>query len=266
MKIGVFDSGVGGLSVLKVVKEKINFADVIYYGDNLNNPYGSKSVEEIQGFVLNIADFLINKQKVDVILIACNTATSVALDILKEKYPNTPILGVVHAGAVMAVRETKNKKIAVISTPVTAESNVYKRDILALDPECEVIQKGCEELAPRIEKGWVDNEENLTILRDYLLALPKDIDTLVLGCTHYPLIRKEIVEILGDKINIVDPADELAIEAFDLLKKMSEKAGIDIKNHEKMNIEYFISGDIKTFEEVGGRFLGEPITNGKHPE
>src|SRR5574344_1407185 len=111
MKIGVFDSGVGGLSVLKVVKQKIDFADVVYYGDNLNNPYGSKSVEEIQGFVLNIADFLINKQKVDVILIACNTATSVALDILKEKYPNTPILGVVYAGAVMAVRETKNKKI-----------------------------------------------------------------------------------------------------------------------------------------------------------
>lgn len=266
MKIGIFDSGVGGLSCLKVIKQKIDFVDMVYYGDNLNNPYGSKSVEEIQGFCVNIVDFLINKKKVDMIVIACNTATSVALDLLKEKFPNTPILGVVHAGAVMAVRETKNKKIAVISTPVTAESNVYKKDILEIDPTCEVTQEGCEELAPRIEKGWHDDEENLTILRDYLNTLPKDIDTLVLGCTHYPLIRPEIAKILGDKILIVDPAEELALESLKELTAMAKKRGIELTKKEKINIDYCISGDVKTFEEVGGKFLGEPITTGHHPE
>ncbi|MGL4357340.1 glutamate racemase [Cetobacterium sp.] len=262
MKIGVFDSGVGGLSVLKQIKEKIDFADVIYYGDSLNSPYGSKSVEEIQKLCLKIAEFLIDN-RVNIIVVACNTATAAALETLKERFTSVPIIGVVEPGAAIAIKESKNKKIGVLSTPLTAKSKVYEKAIKKINPKSEVFQKGCELLCPMIERGWESSEKNLNLLKEYIHQLPEEIDTLVLGCTHYPLIRDDI-EILIDK-KIVDPAEEVAMQVLFELNKLALRTGFKKEKKEKVKVDYFVSGDIEIFKKVGERFLGEKLSNVYQP-
>ncbi|MCQ8211108.1 glutamate racemase [Cetobacterium somerae] len=258
MKIGVFDSGVGGLSVLKKIKEKIDFADVIYYGDSINSPYGNKSIEEIQELCLKIGEFLIDNQ-VNIIVIACNTATAAALETLRERFTSVPIVGVVQPGATMAIKQSKNKKIGVISTPLTAKSGVYEKAIKGLNPKYDVFQKGCDLLCPMIEKGWESSEKNTEILKSYINQLPDEIDTLILGCTHYPLIREEIEKVVDKKI--VDPAEETAMHVLFELNRLALKKGVKKSRKEKISIDYFITGDVNKFKEVGERFLGEKLSN-----
>lgn len=257
MRIGVFDSGVGGLSVLKKIKEKINFADVIYYGDSLHSPYGNKTIEQIQKYSLDIGQFLMDNM-VDVIVIACNTATAAALDKMREKFTSIPIIGVVEPGAITAVKKTKNKKIGVISTPLTAKSGIYKKEIKKINPRIDVFLQGCEKLCPMIEEEWSSTEEETNILRSYIEELPKDIDTLILGCTHYPLIIEDIKNIF-DGI-IVDPAEETAMSTLFELNKIALRKGI-IKRRQEMNIDYFVTGDLEKFKKIGEKFMGEKIKN-----
>lgn len=258
MKIGVFDSGVGGLSVLKKIKEKIDFADIIYYGDSMNSPYGSKSIEEIQKLSLTIGEFLIDNQ-VDIIVIACNTATAAALDALRERFTSIPIIGVVHPGAAMAIKQSKNKKIGVLSTPLTAKSGIYEKTIKNINSKYEVFQRGCDLLCPIIERGWENNDKNTILLKSYVDQLPEEIDTLILGCTHYPLIREEIEKLIDKKI--VDPAEETAMHVLFELNRLALKNGFKKNRKEKINIDYFITGDIDKFKKVGERFLGEKLSN-----
>ncbi|MDX8335628.1 glutamate racemase [Candidatus Cetobacterium colombiensis] len=258
MKIGIFDSGVGGLSVLKEIKEKINFADIIYYGDSFNSPYGSKSIKEIQKLCLKIGEFLIDN-RVDVIVIACNTATAAALETLKERFTSVPIIGVVTPGAKMAIKQSKNKKIGVLSTPFTAKSDIYKNVIKNLNSKYEVYQEGCDLLCPMIERGWESNEKNKGLLKSYIDRLPQDIDTLILGCTHYPLIRGEIESLVNKKI--VDPAEETAMHVLFELNKLALKTGIKKIRRDKINVDYFITGSLEKFKEVGEKFLGECLVN-----
>ncbi|WP_047395809.1 glutamate racemase [Cetobacterium sp. ZOR0034] len=263
MKIGVFDSGVGGLSVLKKIKEKIDFADIIYYGDSLNSPYGSKSVEEIQKLCLEIGEFLIDN-RVDIIVIACNTATAAALDTLRERFTSVPIIGVVQPGAAIAIKESKNRKIGVLSTPLTAKSRVYEKAIKTINSKYEVFQKGCELLCPMIERGWESSERNTELLKSYIEQLPNDIDTLVLGCTHYPLIREDIEKLIGNK-KIIDPAEETAMQVLFELNKLALRTGFKKIKKDKIGIDYFVSGDIEMFRKVGERFLGEKLLNVYQP-
>ncbi|MGL5798147.1 MAG: glutamate racemase [Cetobacterium sp.] len=256
MKIGIFDSGVGGLSVLKKIKEKVNFADVIYYGDSLNSPYGNKTVEEIQNFSLSIAEFLVDN-RVDIIVIACNTATAAALSKLKEKITAIPILGVIEPGAFIAEKMSLNKKIGILSTPLTANSKIYETAIKKINSDSEVFQKGCELLCPLIENGW--RNSNSKILKKYLEDLPTDIDTLVLGCTHYPFIENEIKGFRD--IKIIDPAEETAVQVLKELNSIIFKNGLQKNIKEKMKIDYFISGDITKFKKIGENFLNEEISN-----
>ena len=262
MRIGVFDSGVGGLSVLKKIKEKIDFADVIYYGDSINSPYGSKSIEDIQESCLKIGELLIDNQ-VNIIVIACNTATAAALDTLRERFTSVPIIGVIHPGATMAVKQSKNRKIGVLSTPLTAKSKIYEKVIKDLNPKYEVFQKGCDLLCPMIERGWENTEKNTELLKSYVSQLPKDIDTLLLGCTHYPLIREEIEKIIDKKI--VDPAEETAMYVLFELNRIALKKGFKKSRKEKINIDYFVTGDIEKFKKVGEKFLGEKLSNVYQP-
>lgn len=258
MRIGIFDSGVGGLSVLKKIKEKIDFADVIYYGDSMNSPYGSKTIKEIQNLSLKIGEFLIDNQ-VDIIVVACNTATAASLDILKERFTSIPIIGVIQPGAVMAIKQSKNKKIGVLSTPLTAKSGIYEKIIKTLNPKYEVYQKGCDLLCPMIERGWESSDKNTALLKAYIDQLPNDIDTLVLGCTHYPLIREEIKKLVDKKI--VDPAEETAMYVLFELNKLALKNGVKKSRKQKINIDYFVTGDIEKFKKVGEKFLGEELSN-----
>ena len=258
MKIGIFDSGVGGLSVLKKIKEKIDFADVIYYGDSMNSPYGSKTIKEIQNLSIKIGEFLIDNQ-VDIIVVACNTATAASLDILKERFTSIPIIGVIQPGAAMAIKQSKNKKIGVLSTPLTAKSGIYEKIIKTLNPKYEVYQKGCDLLCPMIERGWESSDKNTALLKAYIDQLPNDIDTLILGCTHYLLIREEIEKLVDKKI--VDPAEETAMYVLFELNKLALKNGVKKSRKQKINIDYFVTGDIEKFKKVGEKFLGEELSN-----
>lgn len=256
MKIGIFDSGVGGLSVLKKIKEKINFADVIYYGDSLNSPYGNKTTKQVCELCMKIAEFLIDN-RVDIIVVACNTATVAALDALNERFTSLPIIGVVEAGAIMAVKETFNKKIGILSTNLTAKSKVYEKTIKDLDNECEVYQTNCEKLCSIIEDGWEPTLDNISLLKSYINSLPNSIDTLVLGCTHYPFIRKDIESLIDKKI--VDPAEETAMTVLFELNRLALKNNIKKQRKEHILIDYFVTGDIDKFKKNGEKFLGEKI-------
>ena len=250
MKVGVFDSGVGGLTVLKELLKELSSAEFIYYGDSFNSPYGTKTIEDIQKLCYKISEFLINKD-VDLIVIACNTATVASLDYLKEKFPTLPIIGVINPGATMALRESKNKKIGVLSTPLTA----YKNAIQNLNENYEVYQQGCELLCPMIEKGWKDNEESHNILKNYIENLPKDIDTLILGCTHYPYLEEKIRDIA--KCTIVNPAKETARLVGEQLKKLKSIA--NLKNYNK--ISYYVTGDLENFITVGEQLLDQKMVD-----
>lgn len=251
MKVGVFDSGVGGLTVLKELLKELNCADFIYYGDSLNSPYGTKTIEDIRELCHKIGDFLVSKD-VDMIVVACNTATVASLDYLKEKFPILPIIGVINPGATMALRESKNKKIGVLSTPLTAKTNAYKNAIKNLNEDYEVYQQGCELLCPMIEKGWEDNEKSHTILKNYIEKLPKDIDTLILGCTHYPFLEEQIKNMV--QCNIVNPAKETAKLVGAQLKNVTQK-----KNHNE--VSYYVTGDLENFVTVGEQLLNQKIEN-----
>lgn len=254
MKVGVFDSGVGGLTVLKELLKEFNSVEFIYYGDSFNSPYGSKTIQAVQELCYKITLFLVN-QNVDLIVIACNTATVASLDFLKEKFPSIPIIGVINPGATMALRESKNKKIGVLSTPLTANTNAYKNAIQKLNDSYEVYQQGCELLCPMIEKGWVDNEESHSILKNYIENLPKDIDTLILGCTHYPFLESKISDIA--KCTIVNPAKEAARIVGEYLK--SAKNNLNLNNSNK--VSYYVTGDLDKFITIGEQLLNQKIVD-----
>lgn len=251
-KIGIFDSGLGATTALKELIKALPNEKFLYYGDSGNAPYGiGKSAEEIQKLCENIVEFFINNN-CKMILIACNTAAIAAIDYLKKKY-TIPIIGVVNSGAKFAVRTTKNNKIAILSTKFTKDSNVYKNKILSLNPNAEVTQIACIEFAEMIEKGWESFENRDELLKKYLSQIPEDVDTLVLGCTHYPIIKNDIEKYF--KRNIVDPAIEMTLDVKEELFKL------DLLNNDKKVKEttFFITGKLENFVLTAEKFLGKSI-------
>lgn len=216
--IGVFDSGIGGLTVAREIMRQLPNEKIVYFGDTARVPYGSKSQDTIIKFSRQIVRFL-RTENVKAIVVACNTASSYAIDIL-EKELDIPIIGVVKPGAKTAVETTNNKKIGVIATEGTIGSGVYKRVIGDLDADCQVIGKPCPLFCPLIEEGLWEDPVTDEIARRYLEELIDiDIDTLILGCTHYPLIRSTLQRIMGDKVALVNPAYETAKALGELLKE-----------------------------------------------
>lgn len=254
-KIGIFDSGVGGLTVLKKIKEKIPDSHILYYGDSANAPYGDRAKEDIKKLCLRIGNFLY-RNKVDAIVIACNTATAASLDALREKF-TIPIIGTIEPGVKAALKTTKNNNIAVIATPASVKMNAYKNIFDIYAPQgAYLTQRSCKLLCPMIEKGWGDiHGDYLTdeIIRLYLESIPKDIDTLILGCTHYPIIKENISKYF--KRNIVDPALETTEE---LLRELTR---IRAKNKKLTNgkMEFIVSGKKEPFLNFAESFLGENI-------
>lgn len=258
-KIGVFDSGLGGVTVLKRLLKDLPYEEYIYYGDSGNAPYGSgKTKEEIQNLCAKIMDFLI-QNNCKVIVIACNTATVAALEYLKEKY-SIPIIGIIDSGAKIAVQSSSLKKVAVFSTEFTANSNAYKNTIQKYDKDFEVTQIACKEFCPMIERGWEIFNDNQEILEKYINKIPNDVDTLVLGCTHYPIIE-DYIKRKFNKI-ILDPAVELSFE----LKKLLESFNILNDNKIKKNPVFFTTGELDKFKSIAEKFLGEEIEIYKIPK
>lgn len=235
--IGVFDSGVGGLTVVKEIQRFLPAENIVYFGDTARVPYGSKSRKTVLTYSRQIVEFL-KTRNVKTIVIACNTASSLALTEL-EKEVDIPIIGVVKPGVKAALNKTKNGRIGVIATTSTIGSGLYPELIKKDAPDAEVFVKACPLLCPLAEEGWVDDEITDSVIRRYLDELIKnDIDTLILGCTHYPLLINAFNRIVGDNIKLVNPACETAVS----LKALLTEA--DLMNPGEKEPEYsFYSSD-----------------------
>ena len=207
--IGIFDSGVGGLTVAKQVINILPKEDIVYFGDTARVPYGSKSKELVYKFSCQIINFL-KKQNVKAIIIACNTVSSNCYEELKNKF-DIPIIEVLEAGVLSAVNVTKNKNIGIIGTEATIRSDEYKKKIKNIIKDANVISKACPLFVPFVEEGLLDTKLTIDVVKMYLEDFEdKNIDSIILGCTHYPLLKNVIKRVIGDKVAIVDPALETA--------------------------------------------------------
>lgn len=254
--IGVFDSGIGGLTVARAIIERLPLENIIYFGDTARVPYGVKSPETISRYATQITEFLL-QQKVKVLIVACNTMAAVAYGAIKD-LSSVPTLDVVDAGARSAVAETHNKYVGVIGTPATINSNAYVKAIKEYDPEITVFSQPCPLFVPLVEEGWLDHQVTRLTAQEYLRpVVAQNIDTLVLGCTHYPLLKPLLREVLGDQITLVDSAQTIARETEELLRKNS------VQNIQEKPPEYrFYVTDVPVrFKEIGEHFLGTTLSN-----
>lgn len=248
--IGVFDSGVGGLTVVKELMKEIPWESLLYVGDIARSPYGTKSREAVTRFSIEIGKFLIH-HGAEIIVVACNTASSVALDTLRSQL-HVPILGVIEPGARIASKVTRNNKIGVIGTATTISSKSYHSAIKLYNPTAEIFQKPCPLLVPLVEEGWIDNPVTKLIVREYLHPMKElKIDTLILGCTHYPLLRDIIQQEMGDGVVLVDSAPWVALE---VKRYLGEKP----KRGEEC-YKFYATDRVEQFAKMGERFLGREI-------
>ena len=213
LPIGVFDSGVGGLTVVRALMERLPLENIVYFGDTARVPYGVKSVATIEHFTGQITDYLLD-QGVKMLIIACNTMAAVAAQVVKEKAGSIPVLDVIDAGARAALAESTSRAIGVIGTPTTINSNAYARRMYALDPNVRVYSQACPLFVPLVEEGWLDHPVTRLTAQEYLKpVLAENVDTLVLGCTHYPLIKPLLQDVVGPSVRLVDSAITVAEQA-----------------------------------------------------
>jgi len=254
--IGVFDSGVGGLTVVRAIMEGLPFEDIIYFGDTARVPYGVKSVETIRRYAAQITRFLI-QQEVKALIVACNTMSAVAYEVI-EDLSSVPLLGVVDAGARSAVAVTKNKRVGIIGTLATIISNTYVKAIKEYDPEIEIFSQACPLFVPLAEEGWLDHEVTRLTAQEYLRPiLAHYIDTMVLGCTHYPLLKPVIQEVLGSSIRLVDSAQAITEQARELL----DEHNLLIQEPRSPEYRFYVTDVPYRFKEIGERFLGRALGN-----
>lgn len=250
--IGVFDSGVGGLTVAREIMRNLPGERIVYFGDTARVPYGSKSKDIVLKYSRQIVRFL-QTQDVKAIVVACNTASAMALETIREEI-DIPIIGVVKPGAKVAAQTTRNKKIGLIGTRGTVKSELYPAIIHEYDPQIQVIGQACPLLVPLVEEGWLKDEVTVEVAKRYLdPLLEQGVDTLILGCTHYPLLRSLMRQIAGDGVTLVNPAYETARALRELLKEH----GIESDGHEEEEFPYrfYVSDAEERFQEFAGSIL-----------
>jgi glutamate racemase len=254
--IGVFDSGVGGLTVVRALMERLPFESIHYFGDTARVPYGIKSVQTISHYTTQIAEFLLEK-RVKLLIIACNTMAAVAAQLVRDLSP-TPVLDVIEAGALSALAASKTRRIGVIGTPTTINSNAYARAIHTIEPEARLTSQACPLFVPLVEEGWLDHAVTRLTAQEYLKpVLAEQVDSLVLGCTHYPLLKPLLQEVAGPGVALVDSADAMAEQTAALLQKLN------LSNPDRLPPEYhFWVTDVPLrFQTIGERFLGRSLSN-----
>lgn len=252
--IGVFDSGIGGLTVAKELIKTLPDENIIYLGDTARVPYGTKSERTVIAYSHSNAEFLYSKG-IKLLVVACNTASSVSIPNLSSEF-DIPVIGVIEPGAKKAVSVTKTNKIGVIGTPSTINSSAYTKAIHNLNPDIEVITKACPLFVPLADEGRTEGEIVETIVEDYLGPMKQsEIDVLVLGCTHYPLLKDTIQKIMGPKITLVDSAEETASQ----IKSILVDKDLLNKGSSESDREFYLTDVSDTFISVAGRFLGEKI-------
>jgi glutamate racemase len=251
--IGIFDSGIGGLTVLHSLARLLPHERVIYLGDTARGPYGTKSAETVTKYAFENTDFLLDKG-IKLLVVACNSASAVALDALQARYA-LPVVGVVEPGARAAVARTRNGKIGVIGTEATIASGAYSRALRALRPDLEVYTRACPLFVPLAEEGWLDNEVARQTTGLYLASLATSgIDTLILGCTHYPLLAGTIAEVLGPEVALVDSAEATAHAVEARLDERGLRACTGAGG-----ASFFVTDVPERFVRVGQRFLGARV-------
>jgi glutamate racemase len=250
----MFDSGVGGLTVLREVMRQLPRESITYFGDTARVPYGSKSRDVIVRFSTEIGQFLM-QERVKMLVVACNTASAFALPVMRQRF-TVPIIGVIAPGARAALAATQTKRIGVIGTEGTIESQAYSEAIHYLDPHAEVFGQACPLIVPLVEEGWIDKPVARDIVKEYLLPLLENkIDTLVLGCTHYPLLKGLLSSVAGPHVTLIDSAEETARAMGQLLNENHLEAS---SNNSAIR-RFYVSDAPEKFERTGRRFLGEPI-------
>ena len=251
--IGIFDSGIGGLTVVRALRKLLPGEDLVYLGDTGRYPYGTKSADVVRRYSFENTEFLIDKG-IKLLVVACNTSTAMAIDALQARY-DVPVVGVIEPGAAAAARQTRNRKIGVIATEGTIRSGEYTRALRRVRPDLEIYTRACPLFVPLAEEGWVDNEVAKLAAQSYLGSLAQSgIDTLILGCTHYPLLRNVIRETVGRGVRLIDSGVVTAavvqrvLRERDLLRPARSGSG-----------SYFVTDAPERFMKVGARFLGTPV-------
>ncbi len=258
--IGIFDSGIGGLTVYKALRRLLPNENLIYLGDTARVPYGNKSVETVTRYSIENAQFLL-KHDVKMIVVACNTASALALTALQKEIP-VPVLGVIEPGSRGALAHTKTGRIGVIGTEATVRSGAYAAALRRLLPQAEVQSIPCPLFVPLVEEGWVQGPVVTEVIRKYLMsdATPPPmtlVDTLILGCTHYPLLKGAIQEVVGPGITLIDSAEETAKEVAQLLIQEKKSNASSSRG----TSQFFVTDSPVRFRKVGEIFLGEALTS-----
>jgi glutamate racemase len=254
--IGIFDSGIGGLTVVKELIKLMPNEDLVYFGDTARVPYGTRSVKLIKQYALEDAAFL-EQFNIKLLIIACNTASAVAVDLLKSSL-TIPVTGVIEPVVSAALKHSKNNRIGVIGTTATIKSEAYNKKIKNLKQESEVYGQSCPLLVPLVEEGWVEDEITRMTIKKYLNPLlEQHVDTIILGCTHFPVIKDLIQEVVGQDIILIDSGQETA----KVVMKMLENMNLEHLDDSPGSFKCFVSDIPDKFDEVGTRFLGEPVVN-----
>lgn len=253
--IGVFDSGVGGLTVIKTMAEQLPGESFIYFGDTAHLPYGSKSPQQLMSYAHYIVEYLL-EYKVKAIVVACGTHSSITVPQMYNQY-NVPLLGVVNPASRAAIRTTHNGKIGVMATQASVNSKSYSRQIIELQPHARVYEVACPQFVPLVESGQLQGTEVSNIVNEYLQPLMQaGVDTIVLGCTHYPFLSTVISECAGPGVTVIDPSLETVAELKDYLQKRDLLNNATIATRR----EFVVSGDDSSFNNVGRLLLGDMIT------
>lgn len=252
--IGYIDSGVGGLTVVKVAQRKLPNEQIVYIGDEARMPYGAKSQDQIIEYTSQMVDFLVQQKKIKLLVIACNTATACALPAITKKY-QIPIIGVINSGAKMAVQATKNKQIAVIATEATVDSDAYNQALKSIDQDLKIQQIAAPAFVQLVESGNYKKASAQKIV-DQTLASVGPADTLVLGCTHFPIIQDLIGKAVGDQVSLIDPANGVIEDLTKILEEQQIKN--DGENQSAVN-QYFTTGSLQRFNQIANDWLDEKI-------
>ncbi len=262
LPIGVFDSGLGGLTVARSLSRLLPREDFVYLGDTARVPYGNKSPATVVRFACEDMQFLMH-QRVKAVVVACNTVSAWALPTLEQRF-GVPVFGVILPGARAALAASRNGRIGVIATNATIRSQAYNKAILARDDSVRIIARACPLLVPLVEEGWMQHPVAVRVLREYLSPLLKwGIDTLVLGCTHYPVLKDAIREVTGSRVRLVDSADTCA-------EFVKERLGhlklLDTRRRRPGVVHLFVTDEVERFEDFAERFLGEKIVPARKVE
>lgn len=253
LAIGVFDSGMGGLTVLSALRERLPHESFVYLGDTARLPYGTKSPDTVKQYAVQMARILVERQ-IKALVIACNTATTAALPYLQEMLPDVPVLGVVAPGASAAVSATKNKRVMVLATETTIASHAYQRLILEHLPDAVITSRACSVLVALAEEGMVSNSVAREALKHYLAGIQEE-DAILLGCTHFPVFKSLLADLLPAGVAIVDSAQATALALY------QELAAHDLLNDStnEVTMNYLVTDSVQRFQKVGEIFLGSAL-------